>query len=159
ATGQLFGDAGFTHYNLEYALHPVRASICFARRIYYLFIDDFRWVGALAMAFAWKKTSLYRNRAWTITWLFIAAHVVMVGLLGGAELERSLLPVLPLVYIAMAAAWSALRPFWRHASLGTVAAGLLIGLFFNPPYPFPFENNLAMVDFVQLHHSAAGFLE
>jgi len=159
ATGQLFGDAGFTHYNLGYAMHPVRASICFVRRIYYLFIDDFRWAGTLAIAFAWTKTRLYRNRAWTVTWLFIAAHVVMVSLFGGAELERYLLPVLPLVYIAMAAAWSVLRPSLRHASLAVVAAGLLAGLFFNPPYPFPFENNLAMVDFVELHHSAAEFLQ
>ena len=159
ATGQLFGDAGFTHYNLGYALHPIRAGICLARRVYYLFIDNLRFVGTFAIAFAWKKTTIYSSRAWKITWAFIAAHVVMVSLLGGAELERYLLPVLPLIYIAMAAAWSALRPFLRHASLALVSGGLLVGLFFNPPYPFPFENNLAMVDFVQLHRSAAQFLE
>jgi hypothetical protein len=83
----------------------------------------------------------------------------MVSVLGGAELERYLLPVLPLLYIAMAAAWSTLRPRWRNAGFATVAAGLLIGLFFNPPYPFPFENNLAMTDFVELHRDAAQYLE
>jgi len=159
ATGHLLGDAGFTHYNLGYALNPVRASLCLVRRIYYLFLADFRWVGAAAIALAWKKTHIYANRAWRITWLFIAAHVLMVSLLGGAELERYLLPVLPLVYIAMGAGWSALRPIWRNASITVVAAGLVAGLFFNPPFPFPFENNLAMADFVELHRSAAQFLE
>ena len=158
-TGHLFGDAGFTHYNLGYALNPARASLCLLRRIYYLFLADFRWAGTVAIALAWKKTRIYSNRAWRITWLFIAAHVLMVSVLGGAELERYLLPVLPLVYIAMGAGWSVLRPIWRNASIAVVAAGLLAGLIFNPPFPFPFENNLAMVDFVELQRTAAQFVE
>jgi len=85
--------------------------------------------------------------------------VLMVSLLGGAELERYLLPVLPLVYIAIGAAWSVLRPMWRNASIAVVAAGLVAGLLLNPPFPFPFENNLAMVDFVELHRTAAQFVE
>jgi hypothetical protein len=80
-------------------------------------------------------------------------------LLGGATLERYLLPVLPLVYIAMGAAFEQLRPRWRYAGVAAMAAGLLMGLFLNPPYPFPYENNLALVDFVDLHCSAAQFLE
>lgn len=158
-TGQLFGDAGFTHYNLGYALHPVRAAICLIRRIYYLFIDNFRWAGSIAIFLAVKRTRIFATREWKITGLFFGAHVVMVSVLGGAELERYLLPVLPLLYIAMGAAWSTLRPIWRNAGLLTVAAGLLIGLFVNPPYPFPFENNLAMVDFVELHRDASKYLE
>jgi hypothetical protein len=159
ATGHIFGDAGFTHYNLGYALNPARAALCFLRRIYYLFLADFRWVGTAAIVLAWKKTRIYSNRAWRITWFFIGAHVLMVSVLGGAELERYLLSVLPLVYIAMGAAWSALRPLWRNISIAAAAAGLLAGLFLNPPFPFPFENNLALVDFVELHRSAAQFLE
>jgi len=159
STGHLFGDAGYTHYNLGYALHPVRAAICLIRRFYYLFIADFRWAGSIAILYAWRKSPLYANRAWRITWLFIVGHVLLVSLLGGAELERYLLPVLPLVYIAMAAAWSVLRPFWRNAGMIAVSAGLLMGMFVNPPYPFPLENNLALVDFVELHHSASEFLE
>ncbi len=158
-TGHIFGDAGFTHYNVGYAMHPVRASLCFVRRTYYLFIADFRWIGTIAIVLAWRKTSIYSNRAWRITWLFIAAHVLMVSVLGGAELERYLLPVLPLVYVAMGAAWSAMKPLWRNVSIAATAAGLVAGLLFNPPFPFPFENNLAMVDFVELHREAAQFLE
>jgi len=159
ATGHLFGDAGFTHYNLGYALHPVRATLCLMRRFYYLFIADFRWAGAVAILLAWRRTRIFTNRAWKITWLFFGAHVIMVSVLGGAELERYLLPALPLLYVAMAAAWSELRPLFRHAGLALVAAGLVLGLVFNPPYPFPFENNLAMVDFVELHQDAAEFVQ
>jgi hypothetical protein len=128
------------------------------RRIYYLFIADFRWIGAVAIALAFTRTSIYASRAWRITWLFIAAHILMVSVLGGAELERYLLPVLPLVYIAMGAAWSSMRPMWRNAAVALTAAGLLAGALINPLFPFPFENNLAMVDFIELHREAAQYL-
>ena len=106
-TGHLFGDPGFTQYNTWYSLNPVRASVSLLRRIYYLFIDDFRWVGTIAISSP-GASALFTTRAWKITWTFIAAHVLLVSLLGGAGLERYLLPVLPLVYIAMAAAFAAL---------------------------------------------------
>jgi 4-amino-4-deoxy-L-arabinose transferase-like glycosyltransferase len=158
-TGHIFGDPGFTHYNIGYSLNPVRASVALVRRFFYLFVADFRWVGSLAMLIAWKRTALYSTRAWKIVWCFIAVHIALVSLLGGATLERYLLPVLPLVYIAMGAAFQALRPRWRVVGAAALAAGLLAGLFLNPPFPFPYENNLAMVDFVELHRSAAQFLE
>ena len=158
-TGHIFGDPGFTHYNIAYSLNPVRASVALLRRFFYLFIDDFRWVGSLAILFAWKRSSIYSARAWKIVWCFIAAHILLVSLFGGATLERYLLPVLPLVYIAMGAAFSLLRPRWRTIGVAALAAGLLAGLFLNPPFPFPYENNLAVVDFVELHHAAAQFLE
>jgi hypothetical protein len=34
-----------------------------------------------------------------------------------------------------------------------------IGLWWNPPYPFSFENNLAMTDFVSLQQNAAAYLD
>jgi 4-amino-4-deoxy-L-arabinose transferase-like glycosyltransferase len=158
-TGHIFGDPGFTHYNTLYALHPVRASVALLRRFYYLFIGDFRWVGSIAIIVAWKRSGLYSTRPWRMVWTFIAAHTVMVSLLGGAELERYLLPVLPLLYIAMAEAFQFLRPRWRYLGVATLASGLLGGLFLNPPFPFPYENNLALADFVELHRAAAQFLE
>ena len=159
ATGHVFGNAGFTHYNIGYALDPVRASLCFLRRIYYLFIADFRWIGTISIVAAWIRTKIYFTRPWRITWFFIGAHILMVSLFGGAELERYVLPTVPLVYIAMGAAWSTLRPAWRNVSIGVSAAGLIAGLLLNPPFPFPFENNLAMVDFIELHRTAARYLE
>jgi 4-amino-4-deoxy-L-arabinose transferase-like glycosyltransferase len=159
ATGHIFGDPGFTQYNTLYSLNPVRASLSLIRRFYYLFLDNFRWVGTLAILFAWRRERLYTTRAWKIVWTFIAAHGLLVSLLGGAGIERYLLPVLPLVYVAMAAAFAVMIPPWRVIGVSAMAVGLLAGLFLNPPFPMPFENNLAMADFVELHRSAAQFLE
>jgi 4-amino-4-deoxy-L-arabinose transferase-like glycosyltransferase len=159
STGHVFGDPGFTQYNTLYSLNPVRASLSLIRRVFYLFVDDFRWVGTLAVLFAWRRGRMYATRAWKIVWCFIAAHVLLVSLLGGAGLERYLIPVLPLVYVAMAAAFAVVSRPWRIIGVSAMAVGLLAGLFLNPPFPMPFENNLAMADFVQLHRSAAQFLE
>jgi 4-amino-4-deoxy-L-arabinose transferase-like glycosyltransferase len=159
STGYIFGDPGFTHYNTTYSLNPVRASVALLRRFYFLLVADFRWIGALAILFAWRRTSLFTGRAWKIVWSFIAAHILVVSLLGGATLERYLLPVLALVYIAMGEAFQMVRPRWRAIGIAALCVGLLAGLFLNPPFPFPYENNLAMVDFVDLHRDAAQFLE
>jgi hypothetical protein len=158
-TGEWLGDAGFAHYNVGFALHPVRIALCLARRVYFLCLADFRWVGAIAIVVAFRRRALFRNQAWIFTWLFIIAHVLLVSILGGAELERYLVPVLPLLYIAMAAAWSTLLPRFRNACVALMAFGLVLGLFLNPPFPFPYENNLAMTDFVELQKTAAQELE
>jgi hypothetical protein len=158
-TGHIFGDAGFTQYNIAYSLEPVRATLSFFRRLYFLFVADLRWIGTLAILSAWKSAATFQSRSWRILATFFAAHVLLVSLIGGAELERYLLPVLPLLYIAMTAAWASLVPRWRYVGFALVSCGLIAGSFLNPPYPFPFENNLAMIDFVELHREAARFLE
>ena len=104
STGYIFGDAGFEHYNLDYALNPVRAGLSLFRHLYYLFVADLRWIGSIAIWLAWKKTRIYSTRSWKVVWVFTAAHIVLVSVLGGAELERYLLPVIPVLYIAAAAA-------------------------------------------------------
>jgi 4-amino-4-deoxy-L-arabinose transferase-like glycosyltransferase len=158
-TGEWLGDAGFAHYNVAFALHPVRIALCLLRRLYYLCLADFRWIGVIGIYLGWRRGGLFREPAWKFTWLFVVAHVLLVSVLGGAELERYLVPVLPLLYIAMAAGWSSLAARWRGASLALMTLGLLSGLFLNPPFPFPYENNLAMADFVELQETAAGVLE
>ena len=159
STGHVFGNPDFARYNLTYALHPVRIALTIVRRLYFVFVDQFRWLGTLAVLFAARRSKIYFNRAWAITWGFITAHLLLVTFLGGAELERYVLPVLPLIYIAMAAAWTTFLPRWRNASVGISCAGLLAGMFINPPFPFPYENNLAMADFVKLQQTAAAVLD
>ncbi|MBV8819892.1 MAG: hypothetical protein JO022_16130, partial [Acidobacteriaceae bacterium] len=157
-TGSWLGDAGFAHYNIAYSLQPIHAATSLLRRIYFLSFANLRWIGTIAIGIGWRR-GLFRSRAWRFTWLFIVAHVVLVSLLGGAELERYLLPVLPLLYTAAAAALTVYRRRWRNISAAALAIGLIAGLLINPPYPFPYENNLAMADFVALHQAAAKFLE
>ncbi len=89
----------------------------------------------------------------------IGIHVLVLSAVGGAMLERYLLPILPIVYAAMVAAMSLYRPPLKMASQLTLLAGLIAGNFWNPPYPFPFENNLAFTDFVRVQQQAAEFVE
>lgn len=158
STGHLFGNSEFTEYNLFFPLNPLRIGLALLRRFYYLFIGDFHWIGWAAVLPAWRSR-VYAVRPWRIAGTLGLAQVLLVSLLGGATLERYLLPVLPLAYIAMAAAWSARPSGWMRLGQAAMVAGLLFSLFWNPPYPYPYENNLAMVDFVRLHHTAARFLE
>lgn len=162
ATGYWLGNLGFAHYNVAYALHPVRIGLSFARRLYYLFIAEFRWIGLVALVVALRRPAvreLFRSSAWRVTLAVAAAHIVLVSVFGGAELERYLLPVLPLFYIAVCVALTVFRRPVEIAATVALAAGLIASLFWNPPYPFPYENNLAMVDFVHLQQIAANFAE
>jgi hypothetical protein len=159
STGHLFGNAAFTQYNVWYPLHPVRLGLALIRRFYYLFLGSGHWIGTIAVLLALRNTKLFRIRAWHIAGSLIAVHVVFVSVLGGAVLERYLLPVLPLLYIGFAAAMWQYTALWRTVNAGALAAALFAANLINPPYPFPMENNLAYTDFVRLHADAAQYLE
>jgi hypothetical protein len=159
STGHLFGSAAFISYNLWYPLHPVRLSLALVRRLYYLFAGSGHCIGTAAVVLAQRRTTIFRTREWRIACALVAAHVVLVSVLGGAVLERYLLPVLPIVYVGFAAAvWQA-SVRWRVAGAATILGALIAANFVNPPYPFPLENNLAFTDFVELHAEAARYLE
>jgi len=155
ATGHWFGNAAFTAYNLWEPLHPVRFLLALARRLYYLFIGSGHFIGTGALLWAWRRMPLLRDRHWRIAACFVGVHVLMVSALGGAVLERYLLPALPVVYIAFAVSMQALLPRTRHMVLTALLACLIAASFVNPIYPFPFENNLAFVSFTRLQESAA----
>jgi len=158
-TGSPLGNPEFSHYNVLYPLHPFRAVAGLLRRLYFLGFANFHWAAFGAILVAWFRASAFRSGTWGLIGAFAALHILLVSLTGGAQLERYLLPLLPLFYIAAAVAWSHLPPWPRRLSQMLLIVGLLTGLFRNPPYPFPYENNLAMVDFVRLHQQAARFLE
>jgi 4-amino-4-deoxy-L-arabinose transferase-like glycosyltransferase len=155
ATGHLLGDPTFTQYNLTEALGPVHVVLAIARRVYFLFIADGRWIGAIALFVGWR---VLRGKEWAIAAWVALAQLAVVTLLGGAVLDRYLLPVLPILYAAMAAAASTYPPSWRWTTHAVMIAALFVGWFWDPPYLFPYENNLAMVNFVELQKQAADFL-
>jgi hypothetical protein len=157
-TGQWAGDAHFVDYNLYYSLHPLRVAVNGLRRVYYLFFANLHWVGTFAILFAWRTTRLFHSRNWRIATTFGCAHVAAVTLLGGAALERYLLPVLPILYAAMAASLSLFPRKPRLICSGALLAGLTAGIFLNPPYPFPYEDNRAFADFVRLQGDAADYV-
>jgi 4-amino-4-deoxy-L-arabinose transferase-like glycosyltransferase len=159
STGHLFGSPAFTEYNAFYNLRPVRLVLAMIRRLYYLFVGTFHWIGTLALLYAWKRMPALRERPWRIAASLATAHVLSVTLFGGAVLERYLLPVLPIVYIAFAVAFSACSPRWRVIAQAVMIPAMIAAIFINPLYPFPMENDLAFADFVRLHQKAAAFAQ
>jgi hypothetical protein len=158
-TGHWFGSAAFTAYNLREPLHPVRFLLAFGRRFYYLFIGSGHFIGTLALLWALRRMPLLRERPWRIAGSFVLAQLLVVSALGGAVLERYILPALPVVYIAFAVSVQALLPRARRLTLAALVVCLVAANFVNPLYPFPFENNLAFVSFVGLEVSAADAVE
>lgn len=159
ATGSWFGNHAFESYNLYYPLRPDRLLLSLLRRLYFLFVSSGHLIGTLAVVWAWRRMPLFRDRAWRVAGSFAAAHVLVVTALGGAVLERYLLPVLPILYIAFAVAIRALLPRLRLLAVAGLAVSLAAANFVNPIYPFPFEDNLAFVSFVQLERSAVAAAE
>jgi 4-amino-4-deoxy-L-arabinose transferase-like glycosyltransferase len=159
ATGHWFGNPAFTEYNLWEPLHPARFFIAFLRRLYYLFIGSGHFIGTAALLWAFRRMPLLRSRPWRIAAAFALAHVLVVSALGGAVLERYLLPALPIMYIAFAVSLGALLPRTRQLTFGALLICLIAANFVNPLYPFPFENNLAFVSFVELQKTAADSIE
>ncbi len=155
STGHWLGNTGFANYNLLFPLNPVRFFFALFRRLYYLLIGSGHFIGTATVLYAWKRMPLLRDRPWQIAGTLVAAHVVAVSLTGGAVLERYLLPVLPILYSAFAISSRALLLRTRRISILALVACLVAANFGNPPYPFPFENNLMFVTFTDIQREAA----
>jgi len=90
--------------------------------------------------------------------VIIAAYVVSMALIGGAVLARYMLPAIPLVIIVGVSTLRRRLRVWP-AAVAFVAAAFVVAWFWNPPYGFSPEDNLAYRDFVVLHQDAERFLE
>jgi 4-amino-4-deoxy-L-arabinose transferase-like glycosyltransferase len=155
STGSWFGNPGFGDYNTVYTLDPARFLFALVRRFYYVFISTGHIFGTAILIYAFRRVPILHGRAWRIAGIVVAAHLFAVSLFGGAVLERYLLPVLPIVYSAFAVALRALLPGPRKLALAAIVLALLAANVINPPYPYPWENNLSFIAFVQLEQSAA----
>lgn len=92
-------------------------------------------------------------------WAIIVAYIVFHALVGGAVLARYLLPAIAIYFALLTPRIAAaLRPRLRLAVIAAVAAFLIAGWFWNPPYPFPYEDNLAYATFVRLQQRAISAL-
>ena len=89
----------------------------------------------------------------------ITVYLLMLSAVGGAVLPRYLLPIFPpLILAAVLLIWRLPRAVAR--SIMIITAGCFVWAWFlNPPYPFPFEDNLSYADFIHLHQQAARLLE
>lgn len=155
-TGHWLGNEDFARYNVNESLSFVHILLGFGGRLHFLFIADGRFIGTIALFAGFR---MLRGKDWQIAGLVALAQVVIVTVLGGAMLERYLIPVLPILYAAIAAAASVYPASWQWSSHAALIVMLVAGWFWNPPYPFSYENNLAWTDFVALQKEAANYLE
>jgi hypothetical protein len=147
STGFWLGNEEFGRYNVDQAAQAARVPLALLRRVYQLGFANFHWIGLIA---------LWRARRWSpaerVLLALIGAYLALHSAIGGAVLVRYLLPAMALFYVLVA-------PRLSRPALAAMAAGLAVSNWWNPPYPFGYEDNLAVVDFVRLHQQAARWLE
>jgi len=166
-TGFWTGNPSYLQYNLYSTLSPVRIVLCFIRRLYEVFIAGFSgFITALALGgFWWSRhrpraqiRTIVEHRFVTLALLLTAAYLLMLSVVGGAILPRYTLPLFPPLIVLALLYIGRLPARVARAGCFLAAACLVAGWFTRPPYPFPFEDNLAYADFVRLHQAAADFL-
>ena len=166
-TGFVFGNPEFFRYNVTSTFSLARFLIALGMRLWQTFGYLHLWVLTLAMLLAMllpplKDNAVERPRiAVSVQMMFlvvVVTYVIAMALIGGAVLARYILPVVPLVIIvAVSTLWRRLR-YWLGAVV-LVAVAFVAAWFWNPPYGFSPEDNLAYRDYVHLHEDAERFLE
>jgi hypothetical protein len=171
-TGFWTGNSEYLSYNLYSTLSPERVFLTLWRRVYELFFGGFNWLLTVSVpaGFWWGRKHAPLDPArvrempsWRqfifLTAGLIAIYLLLLSVAGGAILPRYLLPVLPLFYLAAVAIVMRLPRLPARLICAGAAACFVCGWFMNPPYPFPYEDNLAYADFIRLHQQAAQYLE
>ena len=157
----------FFQYNVLATLHPARIAISFIIRAWQMIGYMNMIFLSLAAALALQMPALSDGKqerpriALPVQYLFvllILTYAVVVSVIGGAELARYLLPVIPLFILLCV---STLRRRLRRWKLvvAIVGIGFVVGLFVNPPYGFAPEDNLAYRDYVLLHKFGDGYVD
>ena len=142
-----------------YALQPARVLIALVRRLLYLGVAEMRVLGTIVLLLTVGTCKAFRAQAWGIVAAVAALNILLVSVLGGAELERYLLPVLPLFYIAVSVGLTEIKRPVAITATAVMILALVLCIGWNPPYPFPFENNFAMVDFLHLQQAASAYAD
>ncbi len=174
STGYWTGNREYLEYNFYATLNPARVPWSLLRRLYELLLGGFNWVliaGAAIGSWRGQRLRPHRledqpeeERCLLCRFLFLAGglsvtYVVMLSLVGGAILPRYLLPVFPSFFLVSVLLVGRLPRRIARGILVAATACFVSAWFLNPPYPFPFEDNLSYADFVRLHQQAARFLE
>jgi hypothetical protein len=167
-TGYVFGNPEFFRYNVAATLSPSRFFLALALRIWQVVGYLHLWVLTLAMASAiWMlpaqhDSGVARPRiSFSVQMVFyvvLLTFLIAMALIGGAVLARYMLPVVPLVIIlSVSTLWRRVS-FWP-AAVTLVALAFVAAWFWNPPYGFSPEDNLAYRDYVMMHEDGGRFLE
>lgn len=166
-TGYVFGNPEFFRYNVAATVNPLRFVLAFALRIWQTFGYLHLWILTFAMLLAMllpplKDKGVERQRiAIPVQMIFlvvIAAYLIVMALIGGAVLARYMLPAVPLVIILAVSTVRRRLRHW-HVAIAVIVMAFIAGWYWNPPYGFSPEDNLAYRDYVVLHQNAERFLE
>jgi len=174
-SGYIFGNPEFYRYNVAATLNPLRFVIALGLRLWQAFGYLHLWLlsGSMLLALllppvkdhvgtAAPGCPVERERIaipLQLTFLVVvAAYVVAMALVGGAVLARYLLPAVPLVIILAVSTLRRRLRYWP-AAIAAIAVAFIAAWFWNPPYGFSPEDNLAYRDYVMLHQDAERFLE
>jgi hypothetical protein len=166
-TGYVFGNPEFFRYNVASTLNPARFLLALLLRLWQAFGYLHLWLLTLAMLLAMllpplRDDGVERQRiaipAQFVFQVVIAAYVVAMALIGGAVLARYMLSAVPLVIILGVSTLRRRIPRWP-AAVAVIALAFVVGWFWNPPYGFSPEDNLAYRDYVILHENGEQFLE
>jgi Dolichyl-phosphate-mannose-protein mannosyltransferase len=167
-TGYVFGNPEFFRYNVAATLSFTRFLFALAMRVWQVSGYLHLWVLTLAMLVAMcllpprcdstgerPRISLPMQMVFYVVML---AYAVAMALIGGAVLARYMLPAVPLVIIvSVSTLWRRLH-FWL-AAVSFVAIAFVVAWFWNPPYGFSLEDNLAYRNYIELHEDGEHFLE
>lgn len=166
-TGYVFGNPEFFRYNVAATLNPVRFVLALLLRLWQAFGYMHLWFLTAGMTLAMllppvRDAEGARPRiavpTQAVFFVVIATYIAAMGLIGGAVLARYMLPAVPLVIILAISTLRRRLRYWA-ATVAVTAAIFVAGWFWNPPYGFSPEDNLAYRDYVVLHESAERFLE
>jgi hypothetical protein len=166
-TGYVFGNPEFFRYNVAATLSPLRFLLALIARLWQAFGYMHLWLLTLGMLLAMllpplKDGGVERKRiAIPVQLVFlavVAAYVVVMAIIGGAVLARYMLTAVPLVIIVAVSTLRRRLGYWP-AAIAFVGVAFIAGWFWNPPYGFSPEDNLAYRDFIVLHQDGERFLE
>jgi hypothetical protein len=166
-TGYVFGNPEFFRYNVAATLNPLRFLLALVLRLWQAFGYMHLWLltGAMLLAMWTPPVTDDGIEQQRISvpdqmrfFAVIAAYVLAMALIGGAVLARYMLPAVPLVIILAVSTLRRRLRYWPVA-VAAVAVMFVAAWFWNPPYGFSPEDNLAYRDYVVLHKDAEQFLE
>ena len=163
-TGFAFGNPEFLRYNATANLTPVRVLLSLWHRIVHLTFHMNLWVPVLATIALLRTPPVFP--AWPINRrpvlltiaIIILGNALAFSFLGGALLTRYLLPMYPLLLLAMTGVWMQRARQWGWIA-GLSAIAFYAALCINPPYAFAPEDNLTYRDMIVLHQGAIRFLQ
>jgi hypothetical protein len=169
-TGYLFGNPEFFRYNVAATFNPLRILIALLIRLWQVFgyfgLYLLTLAGLLAMLRSPQRardTADAPDRPRIPFWIqtmflgVLLTYLAFMSIVGGAVLARYMLPVVPLVMLALVSTlWRRVK-YWKWI-VSTIVIAFVAGLFSNPPYGFSLEDNLAYRDYILMHAEASRYL-